>query len=175
MDGELSRRLIAEEQMVAELASLGVDYLSRNIDVGRVHLHPPHQLMADLIRQPSSRVRTALIALLMLHPEYDQAAPAAVASLQAGNRITFKCLYTAAVILQRKYWRELRALHGPGYSLLSDWFGKELQVLSAAAPEEQLIALATRHRSLTGSDVNWRGTYENVIHHLLKHKRNATQ
>jgi hypothetical protein len=170
MDGALTQRFLKEEQIVAELAFLGVHYLSRNIDVGPVLLHPAHQLIADLIRQPSSRVRTALIALLVLHPDFDQSVPAALASLRASNRITFKCLYTAAVILQRKYWQELQSNQE---GVLFDWFGKELGVMPAAPPEEQLHVLATRHQNLTGSYINWTGTYENVIHHLLRQKRNA--
>jgi hypothetical protein len=107
MHGALSHRILAEEQIVAELALLGVGYLSRNIDTRPIPQHPAHQLIADLVRQPSSRVRTALIALLLLHPEFDQSVPAALVSLRANNRVTFKCLYTAAVILQRKYWQDL--------------------------------------------------------------------
>jgi hypothetical protein len=170
MDGALSHRDLAEEQIVAELALLGVNYLSRNIDLGPIPQHPTHQLIAGLIRQPSSRVRTALIALLLLHPEFDQAVPAALAALRANNRVTLKCLYTAAVILQRKYGQELRATQASHPSFLFDWFGEELGVLPAAHPDDQLQALAARHQILTGGCVNWSGTYENVIHHLMKQK-----
>lgn len=173
MDVILTPRFIEEEQLVAELATLGIHYLSRNIDVGPVPPHAAHQLIADLILQPSSRVRTALIALLDLHPEYDQDVPAALASLQADNQITLKCLYTAAVILQRKYWQELQSTSSGGYSILSDWFGAELGVAPSATPDEQLRGLSARHQKLTERYINWAGTYENVLHHLLKHKRSA--
>ena len=60
--------LQTEEQLVDELAQLGVRYLSRqSMDVAQ-YVHAPYELLAKLVCQPSSRVRSALIALLLARP-----------------------------------------------------------------------------------------------------------
>ncbi len=51
----LSSNLMAEEQIVAELTLLGIRYLSRLTDIQVDHPRPGEQLLADLVRQPSSR------------------------------------------------------------------------------------------------------------------------
>ncbi len=52
----------AEERLVAELEQLGVRYLSRLTNEKARRVRTPHKLLADLVQQPSSRVRAALIA-----------------------------------------------------------------------------------------------------------------
>jgi hypothetical protein len=54
-----------EERLVAELAQLGVNYLSRQENVETIP-RLPRIILAELVRQQSSRVRTALISRFSL-------------------------------------------------------------------------------------------------------------
>jgi hypothetical protein len=80
-------KLIEEDRVVAELSLLGVNYLSRLTVVKIDHPWPVEKLLADLMRQPSSRVRTATITLLMAHPEYAGFMPVAVGRLRSSHRL----------------------------------------------------------------------------------------
>lgn len=73
--------LAEEESLVAELEQLGVTYLSRREIRDAGGARPPARLLADLVRQPSARVRAAVIALLLAHPEYAAAVTDALAQL----------------------------------------------------------------------------------------------
>jgi hypothetical protein len=59
-----------EERIVAELAFLGVRYLSRRTPDRAKSVRPPAVLLADLVRHPSARVRLSVIAVLLAHPAY---------------------------------------------------------------------------------------------------------
>ena len=55
------------------------------------------------MRQPSARVREAVIAVLLAHPAYAQAIPAALAQLSASEQLALRFFYNASVLLQRQY------------------------------------------------------------------------
>jgi hypothetical protein len=59
-------------------------------------------LLADLVRQPSGRVRAAVIAVFLSHPEYADAVLAAL------MRLTLQSFYLAAVLLQQEHAPRLR-------------------------------------------------------------------
>lgn len=162
-----SRSLIDEEHLVAELEQLGVRYLSRMTNVKAQRVRSADQLLADLIRQPSSRVRAALIALLLARPAYGEYVPAALKQLTPEQAQTLKLFYTAAVLLQRQYAATLNTFLGKDYHRLTDFFSAELN-LPAAAPQERIKALAKLHQQRTGMTLNWAGTYENAARHLLR-------
>ena len=65
----------AEEKLVAELALLGISYLTRQTDYQANQVRPPEQLFVDLLQQPSARVRAAVIAVLLAHPDYAKSMP----------------------------------------------------------------------------------------------------
>ncbi len=170
MDTVLSEMLAAEDQIVAELALLGIRYLSQGIDIHAVGTRPVDQLLADLVQQPSSRVRTAVIALLLEHPEYAAFVPDSVLHLRKSNRLLLKLFYTAAVILQKKYVSTLKEFSGKEFTWLPDLYSKELRVPLNLQPEESLKILSSRHSQLMGSKANWLGTYDNAARHLLRQK-----
>ena len=62
-----------------------------------------HVLLADLVQQPSARVRAAVIAVFLAHPEYAAAVPAALERLGPTERLTLRFFYTAAVLLQQEH------------------------------------------------------------------------
>ena len=115
-----------EERLVAELETFGVRYLSRQaaVHVGRVR--SPARFLSDLIRQPSSRVRTAFIAVLLAQPDIAQAVPAAPTRLKPEEQLTLKLLYTAAVVLQKKHAERLRLFLGDRWQWLPDLYSTEL-------------------------------------------------
>jgi hypothetical protein len=166
MDISLSSKYLKEEQIVSELAYLGIDYLSRISDKVAQQPRPFVLLLADIVRQPSSRVRTALIALLLEHPEIASAIPKAVKKVRAKNRNTLKYFYTAAFLLQRKNAKTLMAKQGNNFRWLPNYFGDELNLTSEIDPEISLNLLCKKQQEETGSAVNWVGTYKNVLVHL---------
>ena len=154
-----------EEQLVAELELLGIRYLSRRTPDRAKRVREPDALLTDLMRQPSARVRNAVIAVLLAHPEYAEAVPAALERLRPAEQQTLRLFYTAAVLLQREYAERLQSFVVGRQ--LPDWFADDLGLPSAASPRERLVALGRRHRQQTQSVVNWVGTYENAARCLL--------
>jgi len=159
--------MLREEKLVAQLERLGVRYLSRQTNISAKRLHLPGKLLADLICQPSSRVRNALIALLLAQPGFAAYIPDALKRLAPDQVRVFKLLYTAAVILQRIHAARLKMFLGADWNWLTDWFSTEL-CLSDNTPERQLKELARMQQQWTGIYINWAGTYENSARQLLR-------
>jgi len=110
---ELKRKTFSEsyqeeERIVAELELLNIRYLSRTLPDTAASVRPPDILLADLIQQPSARVRAAVIAVFLAHPEYAAAVPAALERLGPTERLTLRFFYTAAVLLQQEHTERLR-------------------------------------------------------------------
>ncbi len=157
-----------EEELVAELGLLGIRYLSRQSSYQASQVRSPERLLADLVRQPHARVRTAVIALLLSHPEYAEAVPAALRQLGPRDRLTLQALYTAAVLLQREYVDRLRPVVGERWRWLPDLLSDELGLPAVGLPREKLELLDLEMRYRTGAMVNWTGTYEAVVETLIR-------
>jgi hypothetical protein len=157
-----------EEQLVAELDLLGIRYLSRQSSDQATRVRSPQRLLADLVQQPHARVRGAVIALLLSHPEYAEAVPAALRELSARDRLTLQSLYTAAVLLQREYADRLRPIVGARWRWLPDLVSDELGLPSVGAPREKLRLLDLEMRYRTGATVNWMGSYEAVAKTFIR-------
>jgi hypothetical protein len=155
-----------EDQVVAELEQLGVSYLSRQNDVLVSSLHKPEKFLACVVCQPSSRVRSALIALLLARPDYAQYARRAVKLLDGEQAQAFRLYYSAAVCLRQKYAGTLQAHLGGQWRKLPDLFSVELGV-SGDSPAVRLRSLARIHVQTSGEALNWAGTYENAAQHLI--------
>jgi hypothetical protein len=158
---------IQEERLVAVLADFGVRYLSRQASVPVRPVRSPARFLADLIQQPSSRVRTAFIAVLLAHPALAQSVPAALTRLKPEEQLTLKLFFTAAVLLQKKYADQLRLFVEEPWQWLPDLYSTEFGLDTGQSPTELLRELGVAHRRQTGITLNWTGTYENVAHHLL--------
>lgn len=159
--------LQTEEQIIVELERLGVRYLSHSMKIESVSTRAPDSLLAELIRQPSSRVRLALIALLLARPDYAAHAGMAVQQLDSKESQTFKFFYTAAVFLQRQYTKILRDFLDAQWRELPDLFSAEIGV-TGNTPSERLRSLAQHHAQWSGVHLNWAGTYESAARHLLR-------
>ena len=162
----LSSHDCEEERLVAELEQLGIHYLSRCTTTQARHVRPPDALLADLVQQASARVRNAVIAVLLIRPDYAEAMPLALARLQPHEQLTLRIFYTAAALLQQVYGAQLLQLVNG--QLLPDRFAASLDLPTTASARERLAALGRRHRQATGRAVNWVGTYENVVRCLLR-------
>ncbi len=158
----------AEEQLVAELELLGVRYLSRQTAVEAMQVRPAEKLLADLVQQPSARVRAAVIAVLLAQPQYATAALAAARALAPEPRLTLKLFYTAARLLQQIYTDPLQAGLSAPWHWLPDLFSAELGLSDSGTAHEQLTQLGKLHQRLTQRQVNWVGTYTDVARRLLR-------
>lgn len=157
-----------EEQLVAELERLGIRYLSRQTDFRATQVRLPADLLASLIRQPSARVREAVIAVLLAYPEYAVAVPEALCRLTPPEQATLRYFYTASVLLQQLYASQLQAIAIDRWQRLPDLFSADLGVETAGEPRERLVKLGQTHRRKTRSAVNWAGTYESVARKLVR-------
>lgn len=157
-----------EEKLVAELDLLGIRYLSRQSSYQAQRIRSPELLLTDLIRQPSARVRAAVISVLLAHPQYAQAVPAALERLRPAERLTLQLLYTAAVLLQQEYADQLQPFVTASQQRLPDLFSAEFDLPLEGPPRERLALLGSVHRQRTGATVNWSGTYDNAARHLLR-------
>lgn len=172
----LSRQSIADEdQLVAELHQLGITYLSNRRITPPKSPRSPEHLIADTIKQPSGRVRTAVIALFLLHPDYAEYVPIALGLLSENQRQLLILFYTAAVHLQRLYQSDLFVITGSELVWLPDLFGKDLRISATFSPQDAVQLLGIRHQELTRSLSNWSGTYKNVVHHLIRYKQREAQ
>jgi hypothetical protein len=157
-----------EEKLVAELDLLGIRYLSRQSSYQARRTRSPELLLTDLIRQPSARVRTAVISVLLAHPQYARAISSALERLRPAERLTLQLFYTAAVLLQQEYADQLRPFVAARQQHLPDLFSAEFGLPLEGPPRERLVLLGSVHRQRTGATVNWPGTYDNAARHLLR-------
>jgi hypothetical protein len=156
----LSPETEKEEEIVAELQRLGVRYLSRGTSTAYNQTHPPEKLIAELTRQPSSRVRSALISLFLARPEYAAHVPGALTQINDVEGIRLRFFHTAAVFLQQKYRVNLDMF-------LPDLFSEEIGV-SGESMDNKLRDLGRKHQQVSGLHINWQGTYENAAKHLFR-------
>ena len=159
-----------EEELVAELELLGVRYLSRQSSYGASHVRPPATLLADLVRQPSARVRAAVIAVLLAHPEYADGVPAALEQLGPAEQLTLQAFYAAAVLLQQKHAQRLREFLSTGWRALPHLpeATPQLNLPEEGTPGERLSRLGREHQRWSGTMVNWAGSYEQVARQLMR-------
>jgi len=159
-----------EEALVAELELLGVRYLSRQSSYRASRVRPPATLLADLVRQPSARVRAAVIAVLLAHPEYGNAVPIALERLPPMERLTLQSFYAAAVLLQQEYADQLRARLETRWRPLPDLpeVTTELNLPGDGTPAERLASLGREHQRWSQAMVNWAGSYEQVARQLIR-------
>ena len=157
-----------EEKLVAELDLLGIRYLSRQSPYQARRVRPPEALLADLIRQPSARVRSAVISVLLAHPEYVRAIPPALERLRPPEQLVLRLFYTAAVLLQQEYGDRLQPFVAARWQHLPDLFSAEFGLPSEGPPRQRLALLGLVHRHRTGATVNWTGTYDNTARHLIR-------
>ncbi len=148
----------SEDQLVSELWALDVRFILGS-PTGSPPAIPPVHLIGALAKSHEARLQLSLIPLFLRHPEFAVHVSAAVKELNPTAQLILKCFYSAAVWLEKKYLSRKE---------LPDLFSEELGLTPTTDPNENLRALAKRHQELSGSQVNWLGTYEHAADVWLK-------
>lgn len=144
---------ITGDQLADALRALDINFIMGGKREGSALHKNPEQLIAALAASDESRLRLSLIALFLDHPEFAKYARKAAKTLRQPARLTLQCYYSAAVWLAPQF---------KGNMSLPDYFSKDLNLHTAADPDKNLRELAKRHRELSGSRVNWLGTYRHA-------------
>lgn len=165
------------DDMVDRLAAHGVTYLAGgSIDAGVVSPYRGPRdvdlalLIRDLAQAPEPRLRDALIALLLLHPEYTSAVYAFRSALAADDttRLWLDGRLLAAAALQR-LWQDALAHYLVPQPLI-DVVGL-LAEYDLPAPEVEggRALLCAAGRLLAGTrPVDYVGGWEDVARHVLR-------
>jgi hypothetical protein len=141
---------ITGNQLTNALRALNVNFLLGGQSKDESLHKQPARLITALAQSDESRLRLSLIPLFLEHPEFALRVRAVSKRLDPSARLILQCYYSAAVWLGKKY-----QLH----KTLPDYFSHELNLYPVNDPEENLKALAKRHKELSGTRVNWLGTY----------------
>jgi len=141
---------ITGTQLTNALQALNVNFIMGGQSTNEVLHKQPARLITALAKSGESRLRLSLIPLFLEHPEFALQVRTAAKKLEPTARLTLQCYYTAGVWLAKKYQQP---------KSLPDYFSQELGLHPVSDPEENLRALARRHKELSGTGVNWLGTY----------------
>ena len=142
------------DQLVNALQAMGVNLLMGGKKTEETLSKHPSRLITELAQSGEARLRLSLIPLFLEHPEYASRVRNIAKKLDLPARLTLQCYYSAAVWLANKH----QQINAP----LPDHFSKELNLAPVEDPEENLRALAKRHKELSGLYVNWLATYQHA-------------
>lgn len=142
------------DQLASALHALGVNFILGGNGADESLHTQPARLIAALAQSSEARLRLSLIPLFLEHPEYAAHVRAAAKKLDPPARLTLQCYYSAAVWLAKKYQ--------PNGASFPDYFSIDLNLNPSDNPEENLRALAKRHKELSGSSANWLATYQHA-------------
>jgi hypothetical protein len=141
---------ITGNQLTNALRTLDVNFILGGQIMDESLHKQPARLIAALAQSDESRLRLSLIPLFLEHPEFALRVRTVAKRLDPSARLTLQCYYSAAVWLGKKYQPD---------KMLPDYFSQELNLHPVDDPEENIKALAKRHKELSGTRVNWLGTY----------------
>jgi hypothetical protein len=144
---------ITGTQLTNALRALNINFIMGGQSTNETLHKQPARLIAALAESDESRLRLSLIPLFLEHPEFALHVRTAAKQLDPAARLTLQCYYTAAVWLTKKYRQS---------GSLPDYFSQELGLCPVDDPEENLRVLAKRHKELSGTWVNWLGTYSHA-------------
>ena len=158
--------MIDANNLLSDMNRIGVHFLVGDDHPGLAVPITPAQLLGGLAAQSDARLRLALIAVLLQHPEYAKDTPDALEILDDTQRLTFKLYYTAAHFLQLVYKNQLQDVLGQ-FLWLPDKYSAELNLMEDGAAKVQLKRLAKRHQEITGLSLNWYGTYNHAAKRVI--------
>jgi hypothetical protein len=154
------------DRLVAALRARGVDYLAPS-DARGAPLDD-QALIAALAADEDPRLRQALIALFLLHPELAPLVRQIRKQLRPEAETELIAHYLAAVYF-RQIWATRLSQYLPGLPPLPDFFSQSLQLPApqAALGEPGLRALAAWHAHNRPAPGNRLAEYENAAHLLF--------
>ena len=115
----------ARESLVAALRDRGISYLAPSDAVASEAPETNEQLLFALLNQDDSRMRLAIVPLLLRHPGISESVPELVARLDDVASLDLQTLYMAAVYLQRN-WRSRLSIYLDDVTLLPDLFSHQM-------------------------------------------------
>jgi len=113
------------ESLVAALRDRGVSYLAPSDAVAGEAPESDEKLLCALLHQDDSRLRLAIVPLLLRHPEISASVPDLAVSPDEAALLELQTLYTAAVYLQRN-WRSRLSIYLDEVPLLPDLFSRQM-------------------------------------------------
>lgn len=154
--------------LVSELWARDIPFLLGE-QISLTPLLDPATLIQSLAQSDEARVRMSLIPLFLRHPEFSSEVKKSdkALSFQAAQ-LYLRFYYTAAILLQRKYWERLVKVFGK-QKQLPDLFSSILGVDINQDHALSLHELAKRHQVLSGQIINWLETYEHSAERFIKH------
>ena len=165
---------LSPDELISMLDTLDVPFLAGDEQSAAPPSLTPVELLAALAQAREARLRSAIVPMLLRHPEFAPHARTAATRLLGLPRVTLQCFYTAALLLQRKYVARLKQLLGVQPSL-PDWFSAGLGISLSEDETPLLGELSERHAALTGLPINWAGTYEHAAERLIKRLENQAR
>jgi hypothetical protein len=141
---------ITGTQLTNALRALDINFIMGGQSTSETLHKQPARLIAALAESHESRLRLSLIPFFLEHHEFALHVRTAAKKLDPAAHLTLQCYYTAAVWLGKKYQQQVS---------LPDYFSRELGLHPGDDAEENLRTLAKRHKELSGTWVNWLGTY----------------
>lgn len=115
----------SRDALVAALRDRGVAYLAPSDAVAREMPESNEQLLRALLHQDDSRLRLAIVPLLLRHPEISASVPDLAVGLDETASLELQTLYMGAVYLQRNWWSRLR-IYLDEMTLLPDLFSHQM-------------------------------------------------
>ena len=115
----------ARVSLVAALRDRGISYLAPSDAVAREVPDSHEQLLRALLHQDDSRLRLAIVPLLLRHPGISASVPDLAANLDDVALLELQTLYMAAVYLQRN-WRSRLSIYLDDMTLLPDLFSHQM-------------------------------------------------
>lgn len=165
------------ERLIAELRARGIAYLSGGHDPQVASLVaanslPPVELICRLAASQESRVRNALIALLLLHPDLADVVPDALAQADPATAEQIVVLALAALYLSHLWSTRLALALGFRPVLPEEQWARFWRERGLPAPTEfhgelGLRALQEAERLRRGLPLNFLGDWQNQVDRLL--------
>lgn len=115
----------SRESLVAALRDRGIAYLAPSDAVAREVPTTHEQLLFALLHQHDSRLRLAIVPLLLRHPEISESVLTLAAHLDAAVLLELQTFYMAAVYLQRN-WRSRLSIYLGDMPLLPNLFSHQM-------------------------------------------------
>lgn len=168
LEGSVTETGIATDALIAALDALDVPFLRGDAQDKTERAMTAEALFVGLAESREARVRSAIIPLLLRHPELAAEARAAAAHLKGEPQETLELFYTAATLLQRKFATRLKRLFG-AQPRLPDYFSRDLGIVLSEDVETALTQVADENRIRRRLDLNWVATYERAAETWLKH------
>jgi len=134
------------ERLVTALQENGICFLAGGTEGGESAGLSPTALIAGLANDSDPRLRLALTALFLLHPDWAEYVPGVVATLDEAAARELQARYMAAVYLQR-LWRTRLGFYLGDFRVLPDLYSRLLGLPPADERygKTGLVALAEWH------------------------------